>query len=131
MPPGSRQRRLIVLVPLIACGAVVGGMAFQVFRPFFLDLTLAGPVTRLLAPLQRRLTELLRGRASLAAALLVLLVTVTILLPVLSSAALLGQEAFGFFDWLSPRLQPAALEALWEETLPERYPRLAPWFKTS
>jgi predicted PurR-regulated permease PerM len=49
----------------------------------------------------------------------------------LSSAALLGQQAFGFFDWLGPRLQPAALESLWRETLPERYPSLAPWFETS
>jgi predicted PurR-regulated permease PerM len=130
-PAGSRQQRLIVLVPLLACVVVVAVMAFQVFRPFFLDLTVAGSVALLLAPVQRRLTTLVGGRASLVAALLVLLVTVTILLPVVSSAALLGQEAFGFFDWLSPRLQPEALESLWRETLPERYPRLAPWFKAS
>jgi predicted PurR-regulated permease PerM len=130
-PAGSRQQRLIVLVPLLVCAVLVAIMAFQVFRPFFLDLTVAGSVALLLAPLQRRFTSLVRGRASLAAALLVLLVTVTILLPVLSSAALLGQQAFGFFDWLSPRLRPDALESLWRDTLPDRYPRLAPWFKAS
>ena len=120
-----------MLVPLLACVVVIAVMAFQVFRPFFLDLTVAGSVALLLVPVQRRLTGLLRGRASLASGLLVLLVTVTILLPVLSSAALLGQQAFGFFDWLGPRLQPAALESLWRETLPERFPRLASWLQAS
>jgi predicted PurR-regulated permease PerM len=122
---------LTVLVPLLVCAVVVAFMAFQVFRPFFLDLTVAGSVALLLAPVQRRLSGLLGGRASLAAALLVILVTVTILLPVLSSAALLGQEALGFFDWLSPRIQPEALESLWRDTLPGRYPRLARWLNAS
>lgn len=128
-PPAGRQQRLIVLVPLIACAAIVAAMAFQVFRPFFLDLSVAGSVALLLAPLQHRLAALLRGRGSLAAALLVLLVTLTILLPVVSSAAIVGQQALGFFDWLSPRLQPEALESVWRETIPGRFPLLASWLR--
>jgi predicted PurR-regulated permease PerM len=80
-----------------------------------------------LAPAQRRLTRLLRGRSGLAAALLVFVTVMMILVPVIGSVTILGQQAVGFYDWAKPHLQPEALRLLWNETLPRRLPWLRIW----
>jgi predicted PurR-regulated permease PerM len=113
-----------VLYPLLACLAVVAILAFLVFRPFFAVFTLAASVAILMAPLQRRLAAALGGRHGLAAALLVFVTTALILVPVFTSVAILSEQAVQFFDWMRPRVQPAALQELWRETLPQRYPWL-------
>jgi predicted PurR-regulated permease PerM len=118
---------LRVLVPLLLALSAVAYLAFQVFRPFLLDFTMAASVALLLSPVQRRLARLLRGRTSLAAALLVVLVSVLILLPLLSYAAILGQQAVAIYDWVKPRLQPDALRDLWRHRLHDDYPLLAAW----
>lgn len=117
----------VLLVPLGAALAAVAYLAFQVFRPFLLDFTAAASVTLLLAPLQRRLARLLRGRSSIAAALLVLLVFGLILLPVLSYAAILGQQAVAVYEWIRPRVEPGALRELWRHRLLDDYPLIAAW----
>jgi predicted PurR-regulated permease PerM len=99
-------------------------LAYVVFRFFLATFTVAASVALLMAPLQRRLSVVLRGRSSVAAALLVLLTALVILVPVLLSAALLSQQAVGFFEWVRPRIQPAAVQALYRQTLPARYPWL-------
>lgn len=114
----ASDRRL----PLLVVFAVVVFLAFHVFRHFLLELTVAASVALLLAPVHRRVTRALGNRPSLAAGLLVLLCTVLLLLPVFAYATLLGQQALTFFDWARPRLQPAALQELWQETLPARFP---------
>src|SRR6185503_1918647 len=109
------------------CLAVVGLLAFQVFRPFLLDFTVAGSVALLLAPVQRRLTRVLRGRASWAAASVALVTLVMILVPVVGSVVLLGRQALSFYDWVRPYLQPEALRAVWRDTLPTRFPWVSDW----
>ncbi len=116
-----------VLAPLVAVLLTIVYLAFQLFRPFLLDFTVAASVALLLSPLQRRLTRLLRGRPALAAALLVLLVCVLILLPLLSYAAILGQQAVAIYDWLRPQLQPDALREIWRHRLHDDLPLLALW----
>ena len=54
-----------------------------------------------------------------------------ILVPVLSYGTLIAQQAVAFFDWLRPQLEPAAIEKLWRETLPQRYPLLVAWVASS
>jgi predicted PurR-regulated permease PerM len=76
--------------------------------------------------MQRHLRRRLRGRKSLSASLLVLLVTLVLLVPVLSYGTLLLQQATGLVEWLGPRLEPSALEKLWRETS-ARYPKLMSW----
>jgi len=117
--------RPVVIVPLTALLVCVLYLALLVFRPFLLDFVVAASVALLLAPLQRSLTRLLRGRGALAAGLLVLLATVTILLPIVTLATFIGGEAGSFFGWLAPHLRPEEFQKLWRETLPERFPWLA------
>jgi predicted PurR-regulated permease PerM len=121
------RRRRDVLTPLLAAFAVVLLLAFRVFEPFLLVLAVAGCVALLLQPLQRRLRAALGDRPGLAAALLVVLSTVVIMVPVVTSTLILGQRALAFFQWVAPRLQPAELERLLTETLPARAPWVREW----
>lgn len=111
-------------LPLIALLAIIGLLAFLVFRHFLAVFTVAGSVALLLAPLHRRMRRLLGGRRNLAAGLLVLATTFVILLPIVVSVLLLSEQAVQFFEWLKPQLQPEALRELWRETLPQRLPFL-------
>lgn len=128
-PPTSSRGQRVVQLSLLAGFLLVLYLAFLVFRPFVLEFTVAASLALFLAPFQRGLSRVLKGRSSLAAGLLALLCAVVILLPVLSLAALLGNQAGSFFEWLRPHLQPAALQRLWSETLPTRYPWLGDWFR--
>ena len=101
-------------------------LAFLVFHYFLLTFAVAGSVAMLLAPMQRQLRRRLRGKKSLSASLLVLLVTLVLLVPVLSYGTLLVQQATGLVEWLAPRLEPSALEKQWRETS-AHYPRLMKW----
>jgi predicted PurR-regulated permease PerM len=116
--------RKIVRYSLLASLFLILVLAFVVFRPFILTFAVAASASLLLAPLHDRLTRSLGGRHSLAAALLVVLCTVIILVPVLSYGMLLVQQASGFVEWIGPRLEPEALDRLWRETLPARFPLL-------
>ncbi|HVR70210.1 MAG TPA: AI-2E family transporter [Vicinamibacteria bacterium] len=122
----ARERRALVL-SLLPGLLVVLALAFQVFRHFLITFTVAASAALLMAPLQRRLARALRGGSSVAAGLIVLLTALLILVPVVGSAALLREQAVAFFEWALPRLQPAALEQLWRQTLPARFPWLEQW----
>jgi predicted PurR-regulated permease PerM len=108
---------------------LVLGLAYFVFRPFLLTCTLAAAVALFLAPAQRRLSRILLGRPAVAAGLLVLLTTAVILVPVLSSVALLANQGVAFFAWVGPQLQPDALQRLWGENIAPRLPWLQPWLR--
>jgi predicted PurR-regulated permease PerM len=90
----------------------------------------AGCVALLMAPLQRHLSHIVRGRAGLSAAILVAVTTLAILVPVGASFLVLGQRALDFFVWLGPRLQPIEIERLWRQTLPARFPWLEGWTRS-
>jgi predicted PurR-regulated permease PerM len=113
--------------PLLITLGVILVLAFLVFRYFILTFTLAGSVALLMAPLQRALTRRLGGRRGIAAAILVVLCTVALLIPVLIYGTLLARQAADFFDWVRPYLQPGALEQVWTETLPRKFPALSAW----
>jgi predicted PurR-regulated permease PerM len=122
----SRILRPQVLVPLLAALVLVVYLAFVVFRPFILEFTVASCVGLLMGPAQARLTRWLGGRRTIAAALLVLLVAVLILVPVVSLAAFVGNQAGTAFDWLRPYLTPTAIEDSLRD-LTRRVPWLEPW----
>src|SRR5262245_48776210 len=109
--------RYRIFFPLVGFLGVVSLLAFLVFRYFLAVFTVAASVALLLAPLNRRLRDGLRGRGQLSAALLVFVTTLMILLPVVSSLLLLSQQAVQFIEWLRPRLEPQALQQLWSDTL--------------
>jgi predicted PurR-regulated permease PerM len=113
------------LLPIVSLLVLVLVLAFLVFRPFALTFTAAAAVALLLGPAQRYLTRGLRLRASLAAGLLVLMTTLVILAPIVGSLILIGNQAVIFVRQIGPRLQPAELERLLTQVLPERMPWLA------
>jgi predicted PurR-regulated permease PerM len=100
-----------------------------VFQPFLLTFTVAACVALLLAPAQRRLSRLLGGRPGIAAGLLVVLTTFVIFLPILGSFFLFADQAFAFFGWLAPRLEPQTMQQLWRDTLHEHLPFVERWLK--
>jgi len=120
-----------VQVPLAACLLLVTVLAYLVFRYFLLTFTVAGSLALILAPLQRRLTRKLGGYSSVSAGVLVLGCTVVLLVPLVFFGIMLTQQATAAFEWLRPHLEPAALEKLWRETLPARYPFLMVWVRES
>ena len=66
---------------------------------------------------------------SLSAGLLVLVVVMALLLPALSYATIIAQQATGAVDFLRPHLEPAAFDRFWRETPPSRYPLLMAWVR--
>jgi len=79
----------------------------------------------MLAPLQRRLTARLGGRAAAAAGLIVVLCAAAVILPVVSYLALIGQQARALGEWLRLHLEPAAFDKLWTEAVTRRHPMIA------
>lgn len=116
----------MVLLPITTFLALVVVLAFLVFQLFVLDFVVAASISLLMAPAQRRLTSGLGGRPSLAAALLVVLTTLMIFLPVLSSLLILGNQAGTFLAWIGPRLKPAELQRSLQDFL-SSYPLLSDW----
>jgi len=125
MAPGSgfdiRSNR-VVFYSLIVSLAIVLWLAVMVFRYFLVILTVGGAVAMLLAPLNERLVTACRGRRTPAAALLVIATILIILIPLLAGATMIGSEAASLLLRIQPTLDPEALEELWSETLPTRYP---------
>jgi len=124
-PAGERRARL-VLLPITTFLALVVVLAFLVFRFFILDFVVAASISLLMAPLQRRLSSALGGRPSIAAGMLVVLTTLIIFVPVLSSLLILGNQTGTFLNWLAPRLKPAELQQSLQDWL-SSYPLLAAW----
>jgi predicted PurR-regulated permease PerM len=122
------RRRRDLLTPLLLALALILLLAFWVFRPFILDFAVAACVALLLGPVQKRLAAALGGRPTLAAAVLVLVTTVVILVPVLTSLFLLARQLAVFLEWIrdQPLLGPEELQRFWEQ-LPQRYPGLRQW----
>jgi len=122
------RRRRDLLTPLLLALAAILVLAFFVFRPFILVFSVAACVALLLGPVQRRLTALLRGHAGLASMIIVLVTTVVILVPVLTSLFLLTRQAALFLQWMTtqPVVGPEELQHIWEQ-LPQRYPTLEEW----
>ena len=91
-------------------------MAFWVFKPFILVFAVSACVALLLAPVQKRFDKALGGKPTLAAALLVLLTTVVILVPMLTSLFLLARQTALFLDWirLQPLVGPEEMQRFWE-----------------
>jgi predicted PurR-regulated permease PerM len=115
--------------PLLAFLLISLALAFLVFRHFVLTFAVAASVALMLAGAQRSLTRRLGERSGLAAAVLVLLCTVVILIPVVTYGVLIGKEVVAFVEWLGPHLEPQAWDRFWRETLPGRSPRLGEWLR--
>ena len=125
----TERRGRDLFTPLLVALAVILILAFQVFRPFLITFAVSGSVALLLAPVHRRLTRGFGARPTLAAGVIVLVTTLLILVPVVTSLHLLAGQALVFFDWIRPHLQPAELERFWGDTLAARFPMLREWME--
>jgi predicted PurR-regulated permease PerM len=123
-----RWRRRI-LFPLLAALAVIAILAFVVFRPFFLTFAVAASVSLLLLPAQRRLAGVFGGRDSLAAALIVLVTTAIVLVPIVAAFILLAGQVGQTLDWVRPHLAPAEMERLWVRLGGSLSPEVAEWIR--
>jgi predicted PurR-regulated permease PerM len=127
MTAATLARQRILFSTLLAGLLLVFVLVFVLFRHFLINLALSGSLALVLYPLRHRLTRLLGGRAGLASGLIVALVTVLILVPMLSTAVVLGSQALQFYQWVQPRLAPAQLDALWRERVLPGLPWLEQW----
>ncbi len=109
---------------LLAFLVIVLVLAIWLFRPFLLIITVSGAVAIFLAPVNKRLINVLSDRATLAATLLTMLAAVVILVPVLTSATVLSGQAVTLVERIRPQLQPAAFQQLWNDQILQRYPSL-------
>lgn len=123
----AASRTDIGALPLLACLLAIAILGFVVFGPFLVTFAVTASFALLMAPLQARLSHGLGDRPSAAAGLLVTLFSTLFLLVVLTYGALLRAQAAALLESITPLLQPGALERLWSETLPARYPALAAW----
>src|SRR5204863_8238938 len=105
------------------------GLALAVFRYFLLTFAVAASVALMLSGLHTTLSKRLGGRDGLAAALLVLVVTFLILVPVFVYGVLIGEQVTAFLDWLRPHLEPHEWDRFWHEVLPQRSPAVARWMR--
>jgi predicted PurR-regulated permease PerM len=117
--PPSRRRHALALI--IAMGVILL-LSYLVFRPFLIDIAVAGSVALMLYPVHLRLTRTFKGRAWASALLLTAGCLLALLMPIFTAVTIMGRQAVGFVEWSAPKLQPAELQALINERLPERYP---------
>ena len=118
--PAGTVRIVVLLVTL----GVVIYLTWQTFRFFVLMFATAAPVAILMTPTQERLTAGLGNRRWLAALILVLWTLLIVAIPFTAILTLLGSQAVSFFSWLGPQLEPAKVQTLLRETLPQKIP----WF---
>jgi len=124
--PNEPRRAKVVFYSFLVVLCFILFLTFLVFRHFLVTVAVSASVAALLGPIYDRLTKALRGRRSASAALMVGMTAIVILLPLSVYAVLLKNQAVAFYDWVRPHLEPEALQRLWTEELPVRYP----WFES-
>jgi predicted PurR-regulated permease PerM len=120
-PAEDSRRPKVLFYSFLVLLFLIFFAAFLVFRHFLVTVAVSASVAALLGPVYDRLNAALRGKRSLSAALMVALTTVVILVPLLTYAILLSNQAVDFYEWIRPRLEPDALRQLWIQDLPARY----------
>ena len=121
---GTNLRTAFVLLLVVAVTALFLGVTWPFFKPLLLGALLAG----LFHPLYRWITRLLGGRASLGAAVTLLVLLVLGLGPVSAFLGIVLQQALTMSDqaipWLSKHLGAASTFNV-NEWLVQRFPALA------
>lgn len=105
-------RRLLIALVLAALG-----LTALIIRPFWVGLFAAAVLAAALRPAMEWLARLLRGRRSIAAAILALAVLVAVVLPVAGLGAILVNQVVDGIQWLRTEIQS---EGVWG--LVERLP---------
>ncbi|MFO0948211.1 MAG: AI-2E family transporter [Planctomycetota bacterium] len=117
-----RNPQLVPFLVLVGVVATVGILFFQVIRPLFMPLFLAGVIAMLCHPLQDWLTALLRGRARIAAGLVTTLILLMIIVPVGSGIYVGVAQLYKATKTLQQQLEGKDIKPLLN---PKTNPRLA------
>jgi predicted PurR-regulated permease PerM len=116
--PGARRSYLVFFLLAVV-------LNLWMFRYFLVTLATAASIAVLLSPLLERLAVELKGKRSLAAGLLTVLLGVILLVPVAIYGTILVKQAVDVFEEIRPLLEPGALSDFWSRQLPERFPLIA------
>src|SRR5215468_6172821 len=126
---GTNLRTAFVLLLVVAVTVLFLAVTWPFFKPLLLGALLAG----LFHPLYRWITRLLGGRASLGAAVTLLVLLVLGLGPVSAFLGIVLQQALTMSDqaipWLNQHLRPATTFN-WQEWMMQRFPGLAKYMPT-
>src|SRR6185436_16155980 len=87
-------------VVLLATFAIVLYLMFRVLQPFLLPIFLTVVLFSLLEPIHQKLLVRLNGRASLAAVLVCLGITIVLVLPLVLLAVALARQAGDLYTFL-------------------------------
>lgn len=102
----SKWLRLLTVAALLAVLIV---LSFQVVQPFIVPVIWAFILAYVTWPMHERVLRLCRGRQTLAAAIMTLLLSLAITLPMVWIALLLKSEALPFYREIVPLLAKAKL----------------------
>lgn len=109
---------VLIVISLLLLGTVIAPFA----TAFFLAAVLAGA----LYPLERRLTRIMRGRRTLSASFIVVMVVLLLLIPIAGLAAVVVREATEGYRYLSETLRSEGVNGLVAD-LPDRLERQVRW----
>lgn len=112
MTPGFIMKNTLSLVFFTLVAIVVLWAVGRVLAPFITPILLAAIIVTFTHPLYRRLKRRLKGRETAAAVLMLLLVTVTVILPAFVLTVLLIQQATDLFRLIQQTDFPAMMEKL-------------------
>jgi predicted PurR-regulated permease PerM len=107
----------------LAFFVVALAMNLWMFRYFLVTVATAASIAVLLSALVERFSAALRGRRSVAAGLVTVLVALIILVPVAIYATILTAQAIDVYEQTRPYFHPQAFADLWSRELPQRFPR--------
>lgn len=108
--------------------------AWKVFQPFFSAIAIAAILDIVFYPLFKRLRGVFGGRRALAAAVTVLVVVLSVILPMVGLGILFTKQALDLYEGLSAKAQDGSLDAILQfrdwETVEGWLAAHAPWLDT-
>jgi predicted PurR-regulated permease PerM len=128
--PDTRAARdaRILRQSLIIFLLIVLVLAFVMLRFFLADFVVAASIALLVTPVYRRLRRLLLGRSTVAALIVVALVTLLILVPVTLAVGMLAKQTVLAVEWSTNNLRGLGESSIYD-TLVKRFPSLSSWLR--
>lgn len=121
------QQQPITTIFFLVIAAVIGWAAVQILMPFLTPILLAAIIVTFTWPVYRRIRARLNGRANLSAVLMLLIVTITVILPASLLILLLIQQASALFLAIQNTDYSDVLASLKLQERIAYIQRVAPW----
>ncbi len=121
------QQQPVTTIFFLVIAAIIGWAAVQILLPFLTPILLAAIIVVFTWPVYRRIREKLKGRRNLSATLMLLIVTVTLILPASLLILLLIQQASALFLAIQNTDYSDILQSLRLQDRIAYIDRIAPW----